>query len=61
MFSAFSHRSPKIVVRKTYAEPLLRRHSRVTQAQFPPSDFFSKKKTKNTQYSHMFVETRVQN
>ena len=29
---------------KTYAEPLLRRHSGVTQAQFPPSDFFPKKK-----------------
>ena len=37
MFSAFSHRSPKIVVRKTFAEPLLRRHSGVTHAQFPPS------------------------
>ena len=46
MFSAFSHRSPKIVVRKTFAEPLLRRHSGVTQAQFPPSDFFPKKKLK---------------
>ena len=46
MFSAFSHRSPKIVVRKNFAEPLPRRHSGVTQAQFPPSEFFSEKKTK---------------
>ena len=46
---------------KNYPEALLRRFSQQSDSTFHRQNFFSKNKTKNTQYLYMFFETRVQN